>query len=374
MEADLLGSGQARMNEAMDERGLWPDEDSPWIRRAMADLARQRFAPDTVWFWDGRAWVPVDRGAEPERWAALVYPEPEQATVTQVTGGLPTSSLSCVSVVADMLDSLMLEPGHEALDLGTGTGWNAALLAHQVGQGGRVVSVEADACLAEAAARRLGQAGLDVDVRTGDGSAGAPDRGPYDRLIATYSVETVPWAWIEQLRPGGRMVFPWGRLGHYALTVADDGKSATGWLQGLALFMGDRRTPAQSSPPPALVLDGGDEATDEELFSDLVDDGHVLFALRVSHPHIVVSVDRTGAEPRVELRDAAGRSASAERNGGRMITVSGDGQELWTALRPGHQLWRERGRPQQWDFGMTVTPGGQTVWSHTPDNGPYTGR
>ncbi|MER6142455.1 methyltransferase domain-containing protein [Streptomyces sparsogenes] len=142
-----------------------------------------------------------------------------------------------------MLDSLLVEPGDRVLELGAGTGWNAALPAERAGPG-RVVSVEVDAELAAAAAGRLKAAGADVAVEVGDGAAGWPPGAPYDRLISTYAVSTVPWAWVEQTRPGGRIVTPWGRMGHVALTVADDGRSATGWMQGLALFM-----PARGASP-----------------------------------------------------------------------------------------------------------------------------
>ncbi|MEE1736427.1 methyltransferase domain-containing protein [Streptomyces sp. BE147] len=366
----LLKTGLGRMDETLEARGLWPDVESPWVRWAMTELARHQFAPAVVWFWDGRTWVAVDRTAQPGRWADLVYPEPEESTVTQVTDGLATSSLSCVSVVADMLDSLTLEPGHRVLDLGTGAGWNAALLAHRTGPDGQVVSVEADPALAAAAARRLERAGLDVDVRTGDGTDGAPDAGPYDRLIATYAVETVPWRWIEQVRPGGRLVVPWGRMGHFALTVAEDGQSASGWLQGLGLFMKDRNATEAVPAQHAVTPNGGAAATNEELFDDLLD-AHALFALRVSHPHIVVTVDRRGAAPCAELRDAADRSVRAERGDGDLVSLSGDAQDLWSALRHGHQLWCERGRPPLWDYGMTVTRQTQTVWAGSESTGPY---
>ncbi|MFF5393316.1 methyltransferase domain-containing protein [Streptomyces sp. NPDC013012] len=368
---DLLHEARSRLDAAMQSRGLWPEEDSAWVRGAMAAFPRHRFAPDVVWEWDGRRWVAVDREREPGRWAALVYPEPQDSTVTQITDGLPTSSLSCMQVVADMLDSLMLKPGQSVVELGTGSGWNAALLAHRAGSEGRVVSVETDANLAHAAAERLEAAGARVEVSTGDGTAGIAGLEPVDRLVATYAVETVPGAWIEQVRPGGRLVFPWGRLGHFALTVAEDGKSATGWLQGLALFMGDRHAAsAATSPAPAP---GGEEAADDqEMFEDLTG-GHLLFALRVSHPGIVVSVEGSGAQARVRLREETlGRSALVERADGGLVTVSGESQELWAALRTGYRLWCERGRPEQWDFGMTVSPAGQTVWVHDPGR-PYTG-
>ncbi|MET9931728.1 MULTISPECIES: protein-L-isoaspartate O-methyltransferase [unclassified Streptomyces] len=369
---DLLHEARSRLDAAMQSRGLWPEEDSAWVRGAMAAFPRHRFAPDVVWEWDGRRWVAVDREREPGRWAELVYPEPQDSTVTQITDGLPTSSLSCTQVVADMLDSLMLEPGQSVVELGTGSGWNAALLAHRAGPEGRVVSVETDTGLARVAAERLAAARARVEVRTGDGTAGIAVLEPADRLMATYAVETVPRAWIGQVRHGGRIVFPWGRLGHFALTVAEDGKSATGWLQGLATFMGDRHaTGTAASPAPAP----GDEtaADDQEMFEDLTG-GHLLFALRVSHPGIVVSVEGSGAQARVRLREeTSGRSALVERADGALVAVSGEGRELWAALRTGYQLWRERGQPEQWDFGMTVSPAGQIVWIHDPGNGPYAG-
>ncbi|MFJ8692596.1 class I SAM-dependent methyltransferase [Streptomyces roseolilacinus] len=115
----------AQLTEAMAKRGLWPER-SPWIRQAVEALPRHEFAPDRLWHWDGTAgvYVPVDRATDPRRWVAEVYAGPDAPAVTQVTGGLASSSLSCPAVVVDMLDSLLLEPGHQVLELGTGTGWN----------------------------------------------------------------------------------------------------------------------------------------------------------------------------------------------------------------------------------------------------------
>jgi protein-L-isoaspartate O-methyltransferase len=225
-----------QLAEAMAAGGDWPERSS-WIREAVDALPRHHFAPERLWRWDGDAYLPVDRGTDPEGWAAEVYGGPYDAAVTQVTGGVPSSSLSCQSVVVDMLDALMLEPGQRVLELGTGTGWNAALLAWRAGAG-RVVSVEVDEGLAAAARERVD------GVVVGDGAAGWPGGAPFDRVIATYAVDEVPWPWVAQTRPGGRIVTPWGRLGHVALTVAEDGRSASGWMQGLATFM-----PARGSDP-----------------------------------------------------------------------------------------------------------------------------
>ncbi|MFC4032125.1 methyltransferase domain-containing protein [Streptomyces polygonati] len=229
MEEAQLSERRRRLAEAMERRGDWPSR-SPWIREAVDALPRDRFAPDRLWHWDGRAYVPVDRSTDPRRWADEVYAGPDEGSVTQVTEGLPSSSLSGEAVVVDMLDSLLVEPGHRVLELGAGTGRNAALLSMRAGPG-RVTSVEVDRQLAARARERLRAADIAVDVQVGDGAEGWPEGAPYDRVLATYAVERVPWAWVAQTRPGGRIVTPWGRLGHVALTVAEDGRSATGWVR-----------------------------------------------------------------------------------------------------------------------------------------------
>ena len=205
----------------------------------MQRLLREAFAPDRVWDWDGLAYVPVDRDVDPRRWQELVHAGPDDATVTQVTEGQATCSLSCPSVVADMLRLAHVRPGERVLELGAGAGWNAALLGCRAGPG-RVVSVEVDPALAGQAQQRLDAAGVGVAVEVGDGADGWPAGAPYDAVIATYAVETVPWAWVAQCRPGGRIVTPWGLRGHLALTVADDGRSASGRIAGMGAFMASR--------------------------------------------------------------------------------------------------------------------------------------
>ncbi|WP_431984120.1 hypothetical protein [Streptomyces qinglanensis] len=108
------------LDREMERLELWPAR-APWIRHAVAAHPRDAFAPPRLWAWDGHHYVPVDRGRDEERWAREVYSSPYRAAVTQVTGGVASSSLSCASVVVDMLDSLLLEEGHKVLELGTAT-------------------------------------------------------------------------------------------------------------------------------------------------------------------------------------------------------------------------------------------------------------
>jgi protein-L-isoaspartate(D-aspartate) O-methyltransferase len=111
-------------------------------------------------------------------------------------------------VVAYMTEQLALEPGHRVLEVGTGSGYQAAVLSRLVRE---VVSIERYRTLAEAARSRLHTLGYDnVDVVVGDGLAGVPDRAPYDRIIVTAAAEQVPEALMDQLANGGVMLLPLG--------------------------------------------------------------------------------------------------------------------------------------------------------------------
>jgi hypothetical protein len=216
-----------------------------------------------------------------------------------------------------------------------------------------------------------------------DGTAGWPQGGPYDRLIATYPVEEVPWVWVEQTRPGGRVVAPWGRLGHVALTVADGGRSATGWVQGLAQFM-----PARGSDPGTPfhhVRDRQPLETEGLLPRPLgpltgPERGHLLFALRVllpdSHVHVTAEAGQAGTVVRLHdghaswatLTPRAGTDArpGAEAGAG-VVARQGGPRRLADEVLRAWTVWEERGAPGLYDFGLTRTSDGQWVWSGDPD-------
>lgn len=352
----------------MEQRGAWPAR-APWIRQAADDLPRHAFAPDRIWYWDGNAYVPVDRDGDPDRWAALVYPGPDDATITQLTGGVPSSSLSCEAVVADKLDSLLLEEGHHTLELGTGTGRNAALAARRAGPR-LVTTVEVDEQLAQVARENLKAAGVEVTVAVGDGAAGWPDGAPYDRVISTYAVDRVPWAWVAQTRPGGRIVTPWGRLGHVALKVAADGRSATGWMQGLAQFMPSRD---EARPGRGFWQVRGDgPAQDERPFErdlKLLVNGHLQFALRVALPDVRVTTETTETGIVARLHDGASSWASLSALAdGETIAHQAGPRRLADELEQAWDRWLAEGEPDLYDFGMTVERDRQYVWCQDAGN------
>ncbi|MEU3215943.1 methyltransferase, FxLD system [Streptomyces sp. NPDC006971] len=134
------------------------------------------------------------------------------------------TSISCASqpgVVALMLDQLDAQPGERILELGAGTGYNAALIAHLVGETGRVTTIDVDDDLVEGARAHLAAAGFtNVEALTRDGAVGHADGAPYDRIIATVGAHGVPHAWMQQLAPGGRLVVPQRLKGSVSRSIA----------------------------------------------------------------------------------------------------------------------------------------------------------
>jgi protein-L-isoaspartate(D-aspartate) O-methyltransferase len=117
-------------------------------------------------------------------------------------------SISQPYVVAYMTEQLAVRSEHRVLEIGTGSGYQAAILSRLARE---VVTIERFRTLAEAARARLETLGYrNVEVRLGDGLVGAPDRAPFDRIIVTAACETVPQALVDELASGGMMVLPLG--------------------------------------------------------------------------------------------------------------------------------------------------------------------
>ena len=147
--------------------------------------------------------------------------------------------------MALMLEALEIDDGQTVLEIGTGTGYNAALLSHRLGSG-RVTTVEVDPAVAEAARLALLAGGYTPTLVVGDGVAGHPDGAPYDRIVATCSAATIPPPWVAQLRPGGMLLTNLHRdLGGGALALLRRDSQMVGrFLADYGAFM-----PVRSDPP-----------------------------------------------------------------------------------------------------------------------------
>lgn len=131
----------------------------------------------------------------------------DRAITTHLIDGQAVSSTSQPSLMAMMLEAMELRPGHKVLEIGAGTGWNAALMAHMVAPEGKVVSVEILPDAADAARRHLERMGIaNAEVITRDGGMGHAAAAPYDRIVATASSTAIPGPWREQLVEGGLLL------------------------------------------------------------------------------------------------------------------------------------------------------------------------
>ena len=131
-------------------------------------------------------------------------------------------------IVARMTELLRVAPGDRVLEIGTGSGYQAAVLA---GLGAKVTSIERHPSLADAARRRLAELGIDdVTIRVGDGSVGDPAGAPWDGIMVTAAAPAVPQLLREQLGIGGRLVIPVGERREQRLLVIER-RGPSDWLE-----------------------------------------------------------------------------------------------------------------------------------------------
>lgn len=159
--------------------------------------------------WVGRSAIDAQVLAALAKVPRVEFVPADLACAAYDDGPLPIGHGQTISqpyIVALMTDLLRPRPEHVVLEVGTGSGYQAAVLARLVS---RVYSVEVVQALAADAAARLRRLGHDnVEVRWSDGYAGWPEHAPYDGIIVTAAVPEIPPPLIEQLRPGGRLVAP----------------------------------------------------------------------------------------------------------------------------------------------------------------------
>lgn len=202
-------ANERMVDRLVGEGSLW----SPRLIRAFRATPRHRFV-DRLFIYQrkGDRWREVITREPGPRELDLVYSD--RALTTHLSrpdaagGQVPISSSSQPSLMAQMLEDLRLRPGLRTLEVGAGTGYNAALMAHAVGPG-LVTSVDVDRnVLSEAWDHLRGFPERRVEVRQADGRAGLPEKAPFDRIMVTAATPDFEPAWLDQLADGGTVLAP----------------------------------------------------------------------------------------------------------------------------------------------------------------------
>lgn len=190
----------------------------------------------------------------------------DQAIPTKFQDGKSISSSSQPAIMAIMLEQLDLQPGHRVLEIGAGTGYNAALLAYLVGDSGSVTTIDLDEDTAAGARSHLAAAGFEqVKVVCADGMKGYAPDAPYDRIILTVGGWDIAPQWLEQLQDDGRILLPLSINGPQLSVAFDrqDGHLVSVSVRpcGFMRVRGELAEPQSTlslGPDPGLFLDTND--------------------------------------------------------------------------------------------------------------------
>ena len=349
---------------------------SSWQDRAAA-LAADIAGPGSGWFdavrrvprhvlvprWfsrDGEGWVVRDGPSDEPAWLDAAY-DGITSLVTQVGvvhadqaepgarhAGQPASSATMPRLVLDMYRRARLFDRASILDVGTGSGYGAALLATRYGSG-QVTSIDVDGYLTNAAASRLSGLGLHPPIVTCDAAGDLP--GTFDRIVPMVSLPAIPRSWLESLRPDGRLVF--SLAGGSVLITAR--KTPDGGAEGRveyerAGFMPARRGPGcpPENPVPGVTddTDGDDITTSPYPVVDPTCGWELDAILSVTTPGLAYSTS-TGPDTGITttwITHPDGSWARASGRPGQPATVHQAGpRRLWDILDTIRADWLSHG-------------------------------
>lgn len=308
----------------------------------------------------------------------LVY-----STTTLVTAVVPNKYGSLVAVSSStkpdlmvrMLETLGIGEGQRILEIGTGTGYNAALLAHRLGDD-NVVSVDIDPELVDTARRRLARIGRHPHLAAGDGADGWPPHAPYHRILGTCAVRRIPWAWYDQLTPGGQLLVDFKPQGGNLVLLQKKADRLEGrFTARYAAFMVMRQHDNPDNRPtlpwrPELPLDRQRTTTTPAEPPSVV--GFLRSVMSTTQLRRRYTFDEQTRQPTAVTFTAADGSCcevelTPDNTGTRTVREGGP-ISLWAEVERAHQQWYDWGEPG-WDrVGITVTPEAWTVWVDEPPN------
>jgi methyltransferase of ATP-grasp peptide maturase system len=363
---------------------------APEWRAALADVPRDLFVPYFfVSLTDRPGWRIVEH--PDAEWAQRVLSN--RALITQLNGndeaaealrrgelveGRSTSSSSQPSLMVLMLEELGVHNELRVLEIGTGSGYNAALLCHRL-NASNVVTIDLDTAITDRARTRLAQLGYHPQVVTADGMNGCPELAPFDRLMGTVAIPRLPRAWIEQTRDGGQILFPLDTRNGGGimplLTVAGDAAEGR-FLPDFGGFMPVREQQRQDAALAAfqtVTEDQGDERTTALALDVVTDDAgpfEFFGALFTGGYDCLTFTPDVGGPAETWIAHADGSWVCHINATGSTYRVrQGGPQRLWDRIEDLHEEWNNLGRPARHRFGLTVTHDAHTVWLDHPGSG-----
>lgn len=369
-----------------------------WIE-AFAATPRHLFTPEViVRTSDGYRTLSGDVPATRQEWLNTVYADeslvvqdkPHAAGHRMPSGEplrVPTSSSTMPSLMARMLEALDVGDDMRVLEIGTGTGYNSALLSHRLGDH-NVVSIDIDPDLTAQAAPRLAQLGYTPTLLAGDGAAGAPGHDPFDRIIATAAVSEIPLAWIRQLKPGGKILANLrGELagGTLCLLSKEDEEDEVigpvlplgGHFMWLRPDLADPHRPHEHTPDARRGTSS--RSTTSLPPADVpVDDGGFRFLLQLQL-HAVQALwrgpafDPPGRAERdaviVSTADGSRAEAFTSPEPSKRYRVAQTGsRRLWDTVEATRRLFDDLNQPTPDKFGVVANDSTQFVWFGNDDD------
>jgi protein-L-isoaspartate(D-aspartate) O-methyltransferase len=346
--------------------------DPAWAA-AITATPRHRLVPTAYQQQPDGSWAQID--TTNEEGLALVYSP--TTLVTEVdTQGRAVSSSTKPDLMLRMLETLDVHDGHRVLEIGTGTGYNASLLAHRLGEA-NVFSLDLDTDLVAAARRRLADIGYHPRLAARDGINGWPEHAPYQRIIATCSVPHIPWTWAQQLTPGGKVLADLKigtGAGNLVLLHRHDDRLEGRFTQRWAAFMGmrhdDDTTP--SRVPKATTSQQRITSTPAQPWNTHREVW--LLACLALPPGLRYgyTLDPATRTPKAATLSAPDGSwcdieLTTAKDGSRRIHEAGP-TPLWTNVEHAYQHWHQHNQPSWQRFGLTVTETSQHIWLDHPNN------
>ncbi|MGH3825307.1 MAG: methyltransferase domain-containing protein [Pseudonocardiaceae bacterium] len=333
--------------------------DDPAWHKAFTAVPRHHFLP---YFYSAMSntWHRLDPDSVgDDAWCRLAYRD--QTWVMRLSGphsqpGHPASSSIQPSLAVRMLNELAVTNNSHILEIGTGTGYLTALLCHRVGAN-NITSIDIDPELVDSAGRLLAELGYTPTLVTADAILGYPDQAPYDRVLGTAAVDRIPDSWIDQTRPGGRIVTPLRST--IAIIDVHDDHHATGRFLPIVVKVLPLRTqvriPLAGSSCPHIT--SGRSVDHGSLPVRALYDDNFRFLLDIALPGI--NVDEQDPLGGLVVRDADGSTAQ--------ISPAGQARQLGPRrlcddIATIHKIWHTAGEPGSDRYRLTIDSRRHTIW------------